>query len=337
MSTTEFEQLVQAVKREPGSEAFSLLAEHHLQRHEVDQALETCRAGFEVNPAYERGAVVFLEVLRQLEDVTQGSEVYGRAIAEHPRSSELRLAWAKLLKHAGRDYEARLRAKEAVDLAPENEEAQVLLTDLSAAAPTQPGAGGPITRPPTATGSIREKVAALKPRAGSAMHGRFDFTPTPAYVEPPPELRERGLAAMAEFFDVSAPTLRQKERFAGPIDPTCTTSQNLFPKTPVPVLASQAQTPTADTDTDTDTDTEAEAPELSTSSSPHHEAQAEAPEHEGHAQRRRWRRWWLFPLATLLITVPVAGAFIYKEAKQRALHAALKTAIDNVRGDRLQA
>ncbi|MBW2734746.1 MAG: tetratricopeptide repeat protein, partial [Deltaproteobacteria bacterium] len=38
-----------------------------------------------------------------------------------------------------------------------------------------------------------------------------------------------------------------------------------------------------------------------------------------------------------LITVPVAGAFIYKEAKQRALHAALKTAIDNVRGDRLQA
>lgn len=373
MSKTEFEQLQQAVKREPGSRAFALLAERHLKRGEVGQALEVCNAGFEVNPAYERGAVVFLEVLGQLEDISRASEVYGRSIAEHPRSSELRIAWAKLLQRAGRDYEARLRAKEAADLAPESKEARALLAALSATPPpARRKTGGIVARPPAATGGIREKVAALKPRAAGAMHGRFDFTPTPAYVEPPAGVDTAGLDAMAEFFDVSdqaaagrvqievaPPPVPPGARFTGPIDPTRTTSENLFPGAPPPFPqgppATEDAAPPSASVPPPALPPETPAPQVAPPSPvapPLPAADEEHPTDASHAAssaigastplvaapgKRRRRRWWVFPLAALLMATPVAGALIYRHAKELALRKTLKSSMAAVRADRLPA
>ncbi|MCA9667415.1 MAG: hypothetical protein KC503_17565, partial [Myxococcales bacterium] len=140
----ELEQLIEAVKRQPGSRAYAMLAERFLEAERVDEALRVCQAGFAANSTYERGALAYLRVLRKLGDTPTAEGVYQRAIGVHPRSSRLRVGWALVMLDEGREREARALAREALDLDPADREARALIATL----------GG--TPPPSLAGSTRE-------------------------------------------------------------------------------------------------------------------------------------------------------------------------------------
>jgi len=127
-------QLQEAVSRHPGSPAFALLVEHHLENGEVDRALAVGQAGFAANPGYERGAVAYLTALRIKGNARTAGEVFGKAVAYLPRSARLRLQWAMTLAEAGRDQEARRFAREAMNLDPLNRDARALIATLGEAA-----------------------------------------------------------------------------------------------------------------------------------------------------------------------------------------------------------
>ena len=213
--STELEQLIEAVQRQPGSRAFALLAARYLAEGAADRALSVCAEGFAVNPAYERGAVVYLQALRANSDVATASEVYGRAIAESPRSVHLRVAWARILLDAGREYEAKLRVREAAEIDPGDKEVRAMLTNLgdtiegsrrttsglAMGRPLSGGGGG-------ATDGIRQKVAALRPRLSLGISDkRFDFTPVPhGPVQATPGTSEApALDELADFFNAPTP------------------------------------------------------------------------------------------------------------------------------------
>jgi tetratricopeptide (TPR) repeat protein len=245
---TDLEQLIDAVERQPGARAYALLAERYLGEGNVDGALEVCDRGFTVNPAYERGAVAYLSALQMTGDAKRAGEVYGRAVAEHPRSSQLRVAWARVLLDAGREYEARLRTREAVNLDPMNRDARALLATLGGTPPPslrttggieiiRPDATAEYVNPPvegTSPFVDIDEAAAVEPEEGG----------TREYVNPPADhpplvmpLKRRGADANFDF--TPAPVLRSSEPSAPPID----TLADFFdvpeappPQTPKPVL-----------------------------------------------------------------------------------------------------
>ncbi|MCC6749559.1 MAG: tetratricopeptide repeat protein [Deltaproteobacteria bacterium] len=188
---TELQRLVEAVRRQPGSRAFALLAEHYLDIGRPQDARQVCQDGFTANPSYERGAIVFLRVLGELGDVGTAGQIYSQSIARHPRSAKLRTAWAQALLHAGHRTEARIRLLEAIDLDPSDREAHDQLAALEGDA-----AGAQTTRPVRRDpGAGRESeellsqglAAQLRPRVdpnGVAVpaHVRFDLTPAPVRV-----------------------------------------------------------------------------------------------------------------------------------------------------------
>ncbi len=203
-----------------------MLAERYIAQGDLQEALEVCERGFMVNPAYERGAVAYLSALQLAGDAKRAGEVYGRAVAEHPRSSPLRVAWARVLLDAGREYEARLRTREAVNLDPMNRDARALLATLGGMPPPSTRTTGCIELMRTDStqeyaalsdaevepdepeeGGTREYfnppedhpalVLAHKRRGADA---NFDFTPAPVLQREP--AAPLPLDSLADFFEV---------------------------------------------------------------------------------------------------------------------------------------
>ena len=149
----QIEQAIEAVKRQPGSPAYAFLVEHYLEDGQDEEALRVAADGFAADPSFERGAVVYLTVLRRRGDLTAGGEVYGRAVAYLPRSARVRVAWALMLADAGKEREARNVAREALDLDPLNREARAFIATLGGTPAAQT-----VGRPPA---SPTARLAAL--------------------------------------------------------------------------------------------------------------------------------------------------------------------------------
>lgn len=213
-------QLLEAVRLRPGAPAYALLAERYLEADRVAEALEVCRAGFNANPSYERGAIVYLRALRRQGDVSTAREVFERSIAMHASSCGLRVVWAQLLADSGNESEARVRAREAVELDPMSREARVLLAGLRGTPPPAlrrtggPGLAGMVFGTPEAEAAgsgtppgltfstislpgrqdAPSSIVADDPsralanvgpaRVAAPVHERFDVTPGPPPSEP---------------------------------------------------------------------------------------------------------------------------------------------------------
>ncbi|MFH1129889.1 MAG: tetratricopeptide repeat protein, partial [Pseudomonadota bacterium] len=131
----ELEQLLTAYEQKAEPKSYVQLAEWYLNHDELEKALQVCQKGFADYPEYERGALLYLRILGKSNNLRVAAEIFGNAIAEHPESVRLRLAWARLLLEAGEEAEAKRRAREAVELSPKDPEARTLLAKLGGMAP----------------------------------------------------------------------------------------------------------------------------------------------------------------------------------------------------------
>jgi tetratricopeptide (TPR) repeat protein len=130
LAKAQLEQAIEQVRRQPGSPAYASLADHYLEQGNLDEAHRICRDGFAANPGFEKGALVYLTVLRRLRQTDVAGDVFGRAVAYLPRSANLRVSWALILADNGKEREARHLAREALDLDPRNADARALIATL---------------------------------------------------------------------------------------------------------------------------------------------------------------------------------------------------------------
>jgi tetratricopeptide (TPR) repeat protein len=261
---TSIKELLSAIKRNPGSPAYAVLAERYLEQNMVDDALRVCQEGFSANPSYERGALAYLNVLRRLKDHQQASEVFGRAVAYVPRSAKLRLAWSMILAETGRDKDARRLAREAMDLDPLNKEARALVATLGGtptfhtAMPPQADFSSDVKpaleQDHPDEGSLSAQAAAIRPRVRpigqrTTPHQLFDLTPRPAFHEHVKNLERFGPSP----FDITPPPVDVEQLVPEPaaepepepdlqIEPTAPPRPPTPPRPP-PVPGQQAPPP----------------------------------------------------------------------------------------------
>ena len=105
--------------------SYADLAERFVVMRRYEAALEVCRPGFAANPHDERGAAIYLDLLRRIEAHETARLIYRQALPLHPRSAALRIAWARLLYDQG-EPAARRVVEEALTLEPNASEALAL-------------------------------------------------------------------------------------------------------------------------------------------------------------------------------------------------------------------
>jgi tetratricopeptide (TPR) repeat protein len=217
LGKAQLEQAIEQVRRQPGSPAYASLADHYLEQGNVDEAHRICRDGFASNPGFEKGALVYLAVLRRLKQTDVAGDVFGRAVAFLPRSAKVRVGWALILADAGKEREARHLAREALDLDPTNPDARALLATFGGTPaptwrpPSYPGKSTPAKRPakeevedsslleeepkpPPLRAEVRPWIRPIGQR--TTPHAMFDLTPAPMMLDPESRdrLRDKGLS-----------------------------------------------------------------------------------------------------------------------------------------------
>ncbi len=177
------------MSEEPGSQgagadqidipAFGALAREHLAKGELDAARQACLEGFAENPRWVEGALIYLEVLGKLGEVSSAREVYARAITYEPLSAELRLAFAAVLEHERYPREAQRLACEAADLPAPHPPYDALLARLKALTPVE--------HPIADLGLSTPRSKAAEPRQDRTTPQTL--APTPEEPQPPPTTR----------------------------------------------------------------------------------------------------------------------------------------------------
>jgi tetratricopeptide (TPR) repeat protein len=348
----ELNQLIDAVKRHPGSPAFALLAEHYLEQGQLEEARQVAQEGFAANPGYERGVVAYLSILRQEGNSKKGGEVFGRAVAYLPRSSKLRLEWAMILAEAGRDQEARRFAREAMNLDPLSRDARALVATLGEGANplsiTREEAGsstedaddglqqeanqlfddsGPISVSDLSS-QARSQRAAIRPRVRpigqrTTPHALFDLTPGPM-MEDSRHVSPRDLQASP--FDLTPMPMVEQET-APEEDPTVESEVPVMddgPPAPSPPPAPGVAAAPPPPPPPPGVVITPRRPRMPTG-----EDLRDLPQSSPH----RWL--WIPTIAVVLIGAGVAGFFVYRHLQEKKLIEAVRTALHQTTPDQL--
>jgi tetratricopeptide (TPR) repeat protein len=317
-----------AIRKQPGSPAYAFLAEHHLAEGREAEALRICEAGFQANPTFERGAVVYLTVLRRRLDLRTAREVFERAIAHVPRSARLRVAWGLVLVDGGQEREARQVARDALDHDPASAEARSLLATLGGAIPSSPGTESQVPggQGPTsvARADVRPWVRPVGQRA--TPHRMFDLTPTPEALGGGDRLGLGGREI--SIFDL--PPLDKEEELVDEPD-TLIESDTLINEIPADLFeetdASAPPPPAAPPPVPP----HEPRPGVSVQPQPHPVPRAPSP-----ATTPRRRRGMVFvALALFGAATTVAGVLGYRRLAERSVRLAVERAVGHVVTDEL--
>ncbi len=118
------------VREDPASVAFSALAEEYRRAGLLTEAVETCRAGLERQPAYVSARVTLARALAALGDLDAATSEFARVIDAAPENLAAQRDLAELYLRRGDLSAALLRYRVASELAPQDADLREAVTGL---------------------------------------------------------------------------------------------------------------------------------------------------------------------------------------------------------------
>jgi tetratricopeptide (TPR) repeat protein len=161
------ENLRRRVHRDPTSIAFAQLAEELRRAGEMQEAVETCRAGLAIHPGYVSARVTLARALMALDQLDEAKAELERVLRSAPANLAANRGLADIWYRRGNTAEALARYRAALSLAPNDPELQQIVASLSRDAAAQIPAHAEPLKPDAAgaTSDLDHGPPALAPRA----------------------------------------------------------------------------------------------------------------------------------------------------------------------------
>ena len=121
------------VERDPASIAFAQLAEEYRRAGQLDEAVQTCRAGLAIHPEYTSARVTLGRALLASGRLDDANAELRLVLAETPDNVAAVRALAETCRGQGRLQEALTHSRAALKLAPYDAGAERLVNDLELA------------------------------------------------------------------------------------------------------------------------------------------------------------------------------------------------------------
>jgi len=175
--TSRLESLRRRVQQDPSSIAFAQLAEEYRRAGQLQESVDTCRAGLDIHPAYHSARVTLGRALLELHQFDEAQRELEQVVKHAPDNLAAIRALAEALKEQGSFGEALAQYRAALAIARHDPDLEQMVSDLGRRVEVQAPA------PPVAAQDLRSE----------AEHAEVSSAPLEAGL-PIDEAAERGKA-----------------------------------------------------------------------------------------------------------------------------------------------
>lgn len=130
-TNSRLEDLRRRVEKDPASIAFAQLAEEYRRAGDPQRAIDVCRAGLEIHPAYLSARVTLGRALLELNQLEAAEAEMARVLRSAPENLAALRALAEIHHRRGERAEALTHYRAAFVLAPNDPELEETVADLA--------------------------------------------------------------------------------------------------------------------------------------------------------------------------------------------------------------